>query len=1089
MGDKQTRFVPFGEWSPDTIEFEAPELEIASNFVPVYGAYRPIEKLVTISSQTDGEPLNGGISHIVSSEAPPVRQQPESEGTVTGNWYSERYDVGAADNDYFDDRLATFDPTNETYIRSDGANAAELRYNLSAPVSDPVPVLLGDVTLKFNIRVNRDSRYDPYTLDYELWDTGTATQIGTTQTLTLNDPDGEEWYTEEWDIPTGSPGFADITNWDQLEVRLLNWDATLILADADWGLLLADENIGQWIGVDSAGTEYTVDIYQYGNVALAGYRESYLLSPSVPPNGTEVSIFKFADDAVSEPKTPVVGQDWISFNMSAAGDRANCSIKYQIIQPVSVGESDDDEDYIVYGESEYRLIGEHQIDNLGLHGDTSPPTAYTETAVTFTVPENFDKINFSSPFYLALVVSYGGGGSGGETVYTLPDNEEYASSFVNKPAGGVSDVANCVGGDRTLADDTNYYRFDTLSGERRVDVRLGDDSPEATDNQNHTIYVRMRSDIDISQDSGAIRLMLVDGDDSSTIKNQKFGLTANTWTWLELNLSGNQANQISNYANVILRVQSTGNDTANVDFAEAYFSYPGDSGSVRSYATWIDKERADWPQFSWIALDSLNPKETNTRDRVEIYAGNESAIYNVTDDVWIDVTRTVAGPDLETDYADLTKVDAEHKIWDFCTFGDKVIGTNFSDAIQAKDPTDSVFSDLIDITTSPYAPRARFCAVISSSLVLADISPTSYTADGSGNGAPYTSGKPFQLWASKPMDPSYFDLNDLVNQTAIFSLVGQPGAITGLVGGEWGTVFKRNSIWRMTYVGLPYIMQLDHIAIGQGCSHPQSIVQVGQDIYFWGNGGIFALYGGSQLVRLSGNKIEKAIFDTRFEDIALAQDYGFDSVANESRVYGAYDAYSGVVWWLYRGKEDQEHKMNRFVCYSQAEDRFTHGHIASSDLSLMLGRMNVTTADNYINRGVLAFKNTGTASEYQKFSDLTATYEGTLKTKILSPTTWGYRIGRECEIQQVRALYKADPDTYRPNFTITVEASQDPTMQRDNESRTVTSLVEDRDGWIPLGEPLSGEYFRFTVSSPELNGAQLKEILGLQLMIRAAGDW
>jgi hypothetical protein len=348
------------------------------------------------------------------------------------------------------------------------------------------------------------------------------------------------------------------------------------------------------------------------------------------------------------------------------------------------------------------------------------------------------------------------------------------------------------------------------------------------------------------------------------------------------------------------------------------------------------------------------------------------------------------------------------------------------------------------------------------------------------------------------MVPQFFEAADLDNLSALFALVGKPGGITGLVGGEYGTVFKRNSIWRMTFVGLPVIYQFDLVADGLGCSHPQSIVKAGADLYFWDSSGIFVLRGGQQPQRISGGKIEKQIFDSKFEQHALHSEYGNDSRENDALVWGAYDAYSGLVWWLYRTANTSQFAMDHMIVYSTIENRFSTIKIDSMDATMILGRQNVWSNEPVLNRGLLMF-NTRTDSSSDVWIDNTKfisdyTERAVLKTKIITPTSWGYPVGRDAEVLAVRFMYKSHAETTvrattdEPNFQVKVESAQDPAFQNGYQSILVDRGREGRDGWVPI-KPQEGEFWRFTVNVPKLYRSNVKEFLGLQLKTRMAGDY
>jgi hypothetical protein len=1109
-------FVQFGDWSPDSLEFDTPELEVAKNVIPAYGSYRALERLQATVNGTDENDLNGGIAHLLSEAAPPLRFSPSGQSdTAWGDEaYANDYTKASDTDDYLASYVNSYAPDDTTYVyQMPGFNTLGFGWKFAVPKRTPVPAVTGDLTVRFRVRYRPDARLiSSYTLSFVLYDySGGGQQIGTEQDLVLTYPDGaNEWYEHSWDVE--STYFGDISDFNSLELRFTGWEATGSVTQtglfAQYPSLTEDISVDGWSGVaqDGAGVpeadgEYTEDIYRFGEFYYGqDWVTNYIKTPAVGAGKERTAFFKFSP--VQKPFIPVTGEDWLFLAFDATAEKANTNVNIKLVQPKSTGINEDiipEDGFVTYGDSDYVLLGEVTGSDIQLIADPEDGGDAESFSDAIPVPSYLSELNLDAPFYAIVTVSYDGTGTAGQQYWSVPPaepNGEYSA-----PSSGVTvntdNLRSCSDGSQGSADGTAGITWAQNTGTRQAFIKLDTDAPQATAATGHKLYIRCKTSNASAYTACVVELNKNVSSTPVEVKRWQMTNVGESWGWKTFSLSENLAKQLDDYGDLGIRFQTVP-DYGTLQIDEIFFEYPGDTSYAKIWnIVSANTEQYDqWPEISWVGMDALNPAESNVGDRTEIYVGNEQYLYKINsiDNEFENVTRTVAPEDTGSaadgsgryTYGQTTTgadLEAEPRIWDFTTFGDKIIATNYVDEVQAKDVTDDVFSALIP-DTSPYMPRARFAAVISSSLVLADINPTDYDAGSSSN---YTDGKPFHLWASKPLDPAYFDTGDLANQTALFALVGQPGMITGLVGGEWGTVFKRNSIWRMTYAGLPQIFQIDSIAIASGCAYPESIVQVGQDIFFWGGGGISVVSNGSQLNRISNQRVEKAIFDTAFEGLALAQDYDNWPIANESRVYGAYDVYSGLIWWLYRGLEDEEQEMTRYLCYSTKENRFTHGQFDLHYLSLILGRMNVNTAERILNRGILGFDNSVNPRMVQFISS--ETYPAELKTKVLSSMMMGLPIGTDIEVQSVRPIFKSDPDTYSPNMAVTVEMSQDPSMQRGLVTRTVDSSRVDKDGFIPLGTPMQGEYARYTLHVPSLSNAQIKEILGLQVRVRAAGNY
>lgn len=783
------------------------------------------------------------------------------------------------------------------------------------------------------------------------------------------------------------------------------------------------------------------------------------------PDDTSVSIFKVEQPEIwHDPETqgPGVWADCWS-------DKANSSVKFQVLQPHTPSGDDDEESdvqdaFVTYMDAKYDVLWEKTADNISIDGSNRtiirPDSGVMSSAEAYAWVQTYTP---EKDVFFAFVAEYAGAsGGGGETSTLVPID-------VNK-SGGVTgdetDIDSCTTGDQSDADGSGMVipagGFKTITADMT-------DGPDSTSQNGHKVYVRARG----SSGGEGFAIRLYEG--TTQIEGKSYS-TASTgaWGWHVLNVGGTKAKDISDYADLKVYI-GAGNAGGSVEIDEIYMQYPGDSAQVNIGDAYIWSQAGYHCEISLVSLDSKNPKNNNLGDRNDIYISTNSKIYEVSNSELLDVSRS-------GDAYGLSSLDDVSKLWSYCAFGDDVIATNYSDEPQRRVFGDAAFTDLYDAGAGTQEPYGRFCAVIGAQLVFADINPTSYA-----------SGKPFHLWCSKPMEPDNFELTDVNNLTALFALVAKPGAITGLVGGEYGTVFKRNSIWRQTFVGLPTIYQFDMVAEGVGCSHPQSIVQAGQDTYFWDSSGIFALRNNAQVERISGGKIEKALFDSKFESNALYTVYGGDSRENEALVWGSYDAYSGLVWWLYRTADESQYAMNNIIVYSTKENRFTTVDKSGMDLALVLGRKNVWSNEPVLNRGVIGIQSDGTDINMAKFIN-DSTYYSALKTKTLSTASWGYQPGRDAELLCVRPVYKSEqevvgsvPGDDRPNFQITCTAAQDAGFNNGFQQEKVDMSRQNLDGWVPI-DPMQGEFYQFRIQTPSLYRTNVKEILGLQLKTRQAGD-
>ena len=1085
MSSHDRQFIQFSELAPDAVEFDSPLMEVARNVVPAYGSYRPLEKLQRLATVADGEAATGGYCHLVSVGAPDLRVQLEKEGwnapLLTGNWYTkDMVMLDDADVENYDaEAMRGFLADDTTYIRSvainDPSTMPEVRYRFETPVRTPTTGTLGDITLRIRFRFVGANAYqcNTHELNWELYDHGTGSIATGTFSYTA---DHGEWQVGEYEVSVVEQ--ALITDWSLIELRLTpdSTDTGGVPGqerqfDVPNGDLLTTGWVNE-LGDNDNETlhESIAEVTNGGNIP----KTKYITSPILGPDEDSVAIFKLEQPEIwHDPETGGPG-----LFMDAWADYENMSVKMQIIQPHSpTGDDDEDTDLddsvVTYSELDFDVLYEETINNVSTNSSdrSTWPTALLTSAQGYNWVEKYTP---EKDVFVAIVPTYSGG-QVGATTYVVPDGTNKGSGI----SGTHADVNNCVGGDRALAT-ANDMSWSSTYKKFSLDLASG---PKGTADNAHIVWVKASSDA-----SDTIKVKLIQQTDTGPeeVDGETHNLGSNA-TWFALRCSTAAVkNKLKDYTN--LKVEISGGAQGNTSVEEVYMEYPGDSAQVNIGDVYIDTQAGYHMEISLTSLDSVNPKDNNLGDRNEIYVANNDAIYEIEGEGigFVDVSRSVA-PYSGNAYG-LTALPDIPKLWSFTSFGDDVIATNYADEPQRRTFGDTQFEDLYDAGSGTQEPYARHVAVIGAQLVFADINPTSYA-----------SGKPFHLWCSKPMDPTFFELADIDNMSALFALVGRPGAITGLIGGEYGTVFKRNSIWRMSFVGLPTIYQFDLVADGVGCSHPQSIVQAGSDLYFWDSSGIFVLAGGQQLQRLSGGKIDKALFDSKYEDHALDATFGDDPRQNEALVWGAYDAYSGLVWWLYKSKDGGQYTMDNMVVFSTKENRFTTVDRTDLDLTMILGRQNVWSNEPVLNRGIIGVRsaNSGANLDYVKFI-ADRTYSSALKTKTISTVAWGYNPGRDAEIFAVRPVYKVetekDPTTEqvisqddRPNFQITLTAAQDAGFINGKQQFKTDMSRQNPDGWVPV-DPLQGEFFQFRVQTPGLYRTNVKEILGLQLKTRQAGD-
>jgi len=181
--------------------------------------------------------------------------------------------------------------------------------------------------------------------------------------------------------------------------------------------------------------------------------------------------------------------------------------------------------------------------------------------------------------------------------------------------------------------------------------------------------------------------------------------------------------------------------------------------------------------------------------------------------------------------------DAEY--WRFVQFGTSVIASGgIGETLQEFTlGSDSAFADLAN------APKADFMAIIRDQVWIANID------EGAGR---------------IPFRTRWSGINDATSWTvgtdqADFQDIVDAGAITGLVGGEYGTILLEKAICIAQYVGTPLIYQIDKVETTRGCAFSGSVGNVGRLIFFLSEDG-FYLFDGKSSTPIGAEKINKFFF-------------------------------------------------------------------------------------------------------------------------------------------------------------------------------------------------------------------------------------
>lgn len=292
------------------------------------------------------------------------------------------------------------------------------------------------------------------------------------------------------------------------------------------------------------------------------------------------------------------------------------------------------------------------------------------------------------------------------------------------------------------------------------------------------------------------------------------------------------------------------------------------------------------------ACVGLTAQRQNDGQVIE-FAGTQTGLYKFVAPSWSDVTRTVGG----------AYTTAAGERWRFVGFNPLVLATNYNDVPQKYDTT-LVTPKFTALGGSP--PKARFIGLIKDQVVLACLAGNENALQFSG----YNNAELWTIGGAGGADIQYFP---------------EGGPITGFVGGPVGHVFQNTRIIRMTQTpGSSTIYQFDEVQGGKGCVAPDSIVKVGDLVFFLAADGFYVLSISSGEVKPLGfNKWRKwFIGDVRAGTV--------------TQILGAFDPTNPVIKWAYVSSTVSGTTLNRILNYDVSLDEATYEDISVEALAQWL---------------------------------------------------------------------------------------------------------------------------------------------------------
>jgi len=520
-------------------------------------------------------------------------------------------------------------------------------------------------------------------------------------------------------------------------------------------------------------------------------------------------------------------------------------------------------------------------------------------------------------------------------------------------------------------------------------------------------------------------------------------------------LTASEADSITDYSALYLRItQQDSALNANQTFvAQAFLETPAPRQGQLAFLE-LEVPSPARAGVSWVDFEVPDTNAAYKGDVLTLFASTKSKVYSVAEAGFTDLSGA-------TTFGTGTKPSGGR----FCSFGNNVIFTNYVDPVKYRADNAGNFADLITDPTP--APKARFCATIRNQLWLAGINLTGYYPD-----SVWWSGLDSQFRSFTP-DPT--------SQANNGRIVSAPGQITGLVGGDYGVVFKRRSMHRVTWVGGTYAWRIDQISASVGTPYPNSIIQWGDAIYFRASSG-FWRYDGSNLEEIGNAAIEDYFVDAIYSPAALIALDPTEIAIEDQLIVGAPEEGAGLLRWSYQAVGEAAYAHTREVFHNPKTGEWSTGYDAAAPTAFIVGKPNVTSSDAFILRGSTGFEWNGTNSTWFR-NDGADTYPARFRSKKQSITLGSENKDdeepRAATLRGVMPVFDvATLDGTWPVVTVTIEAWNDPQGLVNVQTQTYDTTTTGENGWLPID--LEAFWFRATVTIPSMRSKMMKAFLGLK---------
>lgn len=350
---------------------------------------------------------------------------------------------------------------------------------------------------------------------------------------------------------------------------------------------------------------------------------------------------------------------------------------------------------------------------------------------------------------------------------------------------------------------------------------------------------------------------------------------------------------------------------------------------------------------SYVHLWSRGAGGSYTPDEQTIFTGSANRLYTVNPSTgaFTDLSRAAGPPP----YAAVGTPAG----WRFVTIGNDIFATNWLDAVQRRTNNAGNFANGF---TSTFLPIPRFMAAVREHLVVANLANAGRFQDEIA-------------WSDADnalnFDPPTGSSTSIAGSKRLTSI---PGQITGLLGGQFGLVFKAGGIFYLEYTGTAQVFRPDVLSDTVGTMYPSSIIRTQHGVFFLGPDGFYQISGLSEPVKISPPGVDEHILGTSFSAVPSSiAAYQEDTQAEAFSLSGL-----PVIGWAWRSDVVGIGSTN-VVLYDPILQRWGHGSVSPALLGAFLRRPRATSRLDT----VAGFTWDGSSSQYAGYAASGSTYLGT----------------------------------------------------------------------------------------------------------------